>query len=234
MGARCIIEKSSIEAQMNNIIDYPSALENELLEAINPNLREKIPLIVDKFTEMCSKSTYQTFILYCNQLMLSVLRHFNTILDAVNTDSVYGDMMQQNLAFFSSADEIKTHIVKFCNEICTCIEYQFTTNRFDLVNEIKEIIEKHFSEEFFTINSVADELNYSPSYLNRLFKSVTGVGFSNYLNNIRLEKARQYLSTSIYTVSKIRRIVGFSNNGYFFTLFKKKYGLTPSQFRKMQ
>jgi AraC-like DNA-binding protein len=231
-GPRCIIKKSDIEFQMNNIIDYPVALENELIETISPNSREDIPAIVGKFINLCAQSTYQTFILYCNQLMLSVLRHFNSVLESEDTSNIYTKIMQKNLSYYSSTDDIQSHIIRYCNEICSYIECQFTSNRFELVKEMKEKVEHRFCEELFSINSIAKEMCYSPDYLNRLFRSITNIGFSNYLNNVRLEKATNYLNTSSHTVSKIGKMVGFSNNGYFFTLFKKKYGVTPNQYRK--
>lgn len=70
--------------------------------------------------------------------------------------------------------------------------------------------------------------------MGKLFKGATGQSFSEYLNNTRLDKARELLAATPDTAAKISEAVGIYNITYFSTLFKKKYGLTPSAFREQE
>ena len=56
--------------------------------------------------------------------------------------------------------------------------------------------------------------------------------YSAYVQKIRLEKAEHLLTTSPKSVEEIADIVGYHNKGYFYKIFQKRYGMTPSQYRK--
>ena len=81
-----------------------------------------------------------------------------------------------------------------------------------------------------TLNEVADKLNLNPSYLSWLFKTEVHVGFSEYLNDYRLEKSRKMLSQNKYDIKEVVEQCGFGGYSYFFNLFKKKYNITPKKY----
>lgn len=83
-----------------------------------------------------------------------------------------------------------------------------------------------------TINDMADECGYSASHFMRWFKDVTGSGFTNYLIEYRLNKAALALKESDDTILYIAEKNGFDNLSNFNRLFKKKFEMTPSQFRQ--
>ncbi|PSL40350.1 AraC family transcriptional regulator [Planomicrobium soli] len=99
------------------------------------------------------------------------------------------------------------------------------------VQQISEWIDVHFTEEV-TLSSLAETTHSSPYHLQRSFKKVTGISPLVYLQQKRLEKAAQELTSTSRSVTEIGRAAGFSNTPYFITLFKKKTGQTPAQFRK--
>lgn len=69
------------------------------------------------------------------------------------------------------------------------------------------------------------------SYLSTLFKARTGEKFVDYLNSIRIEKAKELLAGSQRKMYQVARAVGYDNVKYFFRVFKKKTGITPEQYR---
>ena len=79
-------------------------------------------------------------------------------------------------------------------------------------------------------NLLARRLNVSPSYFGKLFKSYTGSSMSEYLTKLRIEKAHNLLLLNTEKdISQIAAEVGYSNSGYFATVFKKYYGVSPSK-----
>jgi AraC-like DNA-binding protein len=68
--------------------------------------------------------------------------------------------------------------------------------------------------------------------LAHLFKSEVGVSPQRYLNNIRLDKAREYLENGVLSVKEIASEVGISNVSRFCRSFKVRYGTTPKEYRK--
>ena len=93
-----------------------------------------------------------------------------------------------------------------------------------------EYIHQHYTEPI-NMTRVAGMVHLNPEYFCRLFKEETGRNFSNYLTNLRLNKAVALLKKSDYKVYEIAELVGYSNLSYFSTLFKKYYGISPFDFR---
>lgn len=94
-----------------------------------------------------------------------------------------------------------------------------------------EKIRDHFAERI-SIESVAEELGVSASYLSRKFKETTNDTFLELLNEHRIQQSVKLLSTGRYRVSEIGEKVGFNEYKHFYAVFKKHTGLTPSDFIK--
>ncbi|HOO28537.1 MAG TPA: helix-turn-helix domain-containing protein, partial [Lachnospiraceae bacterium] len=79
---------------------------------------------------------------------------------------------------------------------------------------------------------VANHVYLSPQYFSKLFKKVTGIGFLNYLTNIRLNHSLLKLSQSDDTILKVAVSNGFANSKAYSIAFKKNFGVLPSAYRK--
>lgn len=89
-------------------------------------------------------------------------------------------------------------------------------------------MELHFREKI-TLDEIAKQGGYNPSYFSRLFKKITGETFVARLNSLRLEYACMLLSKGC-SVSYACFESGFSSSSYFFTAFKNKYNVSPSEY----
>ena len=92
-------------------------------------------------------------------------------------------------------------------------------------------INEHFSENI-TLGTVADEVFLSHAYFSRLFKSETGMTFSEYVNYVRVEESKKYLLDLEYNISEVATAVGFSDQSYYTKVFKKREGISPGQYRR--
>lgn len=81
------------------------------------------------------------------------------------------------------------------------------------------------------VKDIASAVNLHPGYLHRIFKTYTGRTITDYLNVLRMEKARMLLAQSDIPVAEIADYVGVSSRQYFHLLFKKYSGLTPVEYR---
>lgn len=83
------------------------------------------------------------------------------------------------------------------------------------------------------MNDIAMKLGYSKEYLYRIFRKEMDISVNNYLQNVRLEKAKEYMSeTGKYKIYEICEMVGYEDQVYFSKLFKKKYKISPKDFQK--
>lgn len=107
------------------------------------------------------------------------------------------------------------------------------TDSHSWIRSIKSFCEKNYAEPI-SITMASDMLHVSPSYFSTLFKRETGENFTAYVTNLRLNKARELLISTKRNVSDIAIEVGYSDYYYFTKVFRKYYGITPTQYRQSQ
>jgi two-component system response regulator YesN len=100
-----------------------------------------------------------------------------------------------------------------------------------VIKRAKEFIHDHFMDDIL-LEDVTEQIFMNPAYFSRLFKQETGENFSDYLIKIRMEKAIEYLKMPQYKIYEISAKVGYRNIKYFYKLFKKYTGLTPTEYRE--
>ncbi|MBT2654590.1 response regulator [Bacillus sp. ISL-18] len=83
-----------------------------------------------------------------------------------------------------------------------------------------------------TLTEAANYVNLNPSYLSKLFKDKTEQNFVDFVLKIRMNEARHLLVSTSLRVSEIADRLGYSDITYFSNLFKRKTGVTPSEYRK--
>lgn len=87
--------------------------------------------------------------------------------------------------------------------------------------------------EMITLEDMATLCNVSSSYFSKLFKKIVGENFANYINKVRIKKAKEFLEATDTPVMNIALDLGFDDCGYFIKVFKKLEGITPSNYRKL-
>lgn len=93
-----------------------------------------------------------------------------------------------------------------------------------------QFIQRH-THETIQVNDVAKHIKRSRSYITLKFKEELGFDISSFIMCCKLEEAKSLLTYSEKTLGEISSYLGFSSQGYFQNVFKKKYGLTPMQYR---
>ncbi len=94
-----------------------------------------------------------------------------------------------------------------------------------------QFIGQHYMDDISAAD-IAKAAGYSPNYLSRRFREAAGIGVHEYLMFIRLQRAALELVSTDDSVTEIALRCGFSDGNYFKDAFKKKYGVTPSKYRK--
>jgi two-component system response regulator YesN len=112
------------------------------------------------------------------------------------------------------------------------ISNQGGSGAFVLACRAKRIIEEYYSDPSLSLSGLAERLKVSYGYLSMVFSRITGVGFSAYLMEIRMEKAREFLRRRTLKIYEAASLAGFSNVRYFSDAFKKRYGLSPAAYAK--
>ena len=100
-----------------------------------------------------------------------------------------------------------------------------------LAEQAKKLIEGQYDREI-GIAQIADQLRVTPNYLSSVFHEQTGMKFTRYLTDLRIQKAKALLSASTMTVKEIAAKLGYSSGRYFSGLFRQETGISPTDYMK--
>mgnify|MGYP001156652895 CR=1 FL=1 len=99
-----------------------------------------------------------------------------------------------------------------------------------IIDSVNRYVEAHLQDDL-SLTRVAGLVFHSPTYFSKLYKKVTGTGFSEYVMERRLQKGAELLRTTNLKVGEVAASVGFESVAYFIRAFKKKHSVTPQEYR---
>lgn len=131
--------------------------------------------------------------------------------------------------YIKTAEFIRDFIVEFYNNtVKNKREIHWMVSQ--LINYINEYYDK---ENNMSLSRLSKLYYFDENYIGRVFKKQTGKTFSQYLNGIRLKRSLDLLLNTDRAIIDIAFAVGFNNVTYYNRLFKKRFGVSPSQYRKI-
>jgi two-component system, response regulator YesN len=100
----------------------------------------------------------------------------------------------------------------------------------EVIAGVHEYIGRHYQSDI-RVEELAERFYFSKEYLTRLFRNQYGCAIYEYVLQLRMNNAREYLLDSGLTIQEIAEKMGYSSANYFGKAFKRRYGQTPSEFR---
>ena len=215
---------------------YPSSLEKSLLESVKLGNRKAIREETSMWIAKMAQADYEQAMQYTKFLLLAMIRDFDAIADvwSIDPNELYRSL--DALEQVETLDDMESLLLDFCDRIVTIMEESrnnaAAVKNEQTIEEVKAFLDQRFADPTLSLELAAEKVGLSSGYLGKLFKSVTGTTFNEYVTHVRLERAKTLLLGTNETVAQISERVGIYNVPYFTTLFKKKFGITPSQFRE--
>ncbi|MDK8642126.1 response regulator [Niallia taxi] len=100
-----------------------------------------------------------------------------------------------------------------------------------VIEGVRQYLDQHYANEI-SLTFLSDLFHINSTHLSETFKNQVGLNFSDYLLNIRMEKAKEFLKDKQLKIIDVANLVGYTNSGYFSTVFKKHFHQTPVYFRQ--
>lgn len=216
--------------------DFPITQEKLLLDSLKLCNLEKAKTAYLKITKIISNYSY-------NNIMTSIMYLVFTIYNNVGNDkksnaitltTVFEDFMSK-IGTFELLEEINDVFFKLFEEIIHALnQSQSTNNRTEsIAKNVITIIKDNFSDKTLCLNIIADSLSMSSVYLGKLFKETNSKSVAEYILDTRMDNVKHLLDTTNLSTKVILEKSGFEQSNYFYTLFKKYYGVTLSNYRLM-
>ncbi|CAN7762229.1 AraC family transcriptional regulator [Paenibacillus sp. LjRoot153] len=216
---------------------YPAAMERKIIDAIKLCQPKTIQKEITEWTTLLSRSGSPSLTLqYATFLHLAITREFESIVEWWDTDPQELYLAMNELPQKETLDEIQTMIQLFCIRIVGMIEENkkglAALKNSKVIEEIKQYLQQNYHEPNLSLEIVSDQVGLTSGYIGKMFKSMVGTSFNDHVTHIRMKQAKTLLTGTSDTVAQIGERVGIYNVSYFSTLFKKKYGVTPSLYRE--
>jgi len=135
----------------------------------------------------------------------------------------------EGIEFISSFKILIPNLIDIYKE-CICLRNLHIED--DFMKQISSFIKTNIDNDL-SQRSVAEKFSISQSHLSRIFKEGMGVNFSDYVINTKFERASELLiEEKDETITQIAKKLGYLDLPYFSKLFKERYGMTPTRYRK--
>jgi len=229
----------------NTIVNYEGMIErsSNVNHKLNIDYRKLDNLLLSDSEEECIQTLNDSFLKIQNQPNISVQELKSLIAEilfhVLGSDGSRSDLFEEsensyilyNILNMSSIDDIKSWLIDIStNKIRMKIEKSKNLN--PIAKSVLEYVKGHYNEEI-SLKTLADKFNVNPTYCGQIFKHETGMLFTEYLCNYRIDLAKQIISETNMKSREVASKVGFSNSNYFANVFKKKVGVYPTKYKKL-
>jgi two-component system response regulator YesN len=146
-------------------------------------------------------------------------------------------LMEASLPFsksesFLTVDRLFSECLDMFKAIANIVNTSRQSNMGSSVEKIMNLIESEYEQDI-SLDLLADRFQLSTAYLSRLIRKETGKTFMENLTDVRMEQAKYLLGNGTKKVYEVGTLVGYKDLSYFIQVFKKKFGMTPNEYKEL-
>lgn len=217
------LEKQRVVQMVSRLDDGLQNFNQADIQNALGNLREIVSHV---------KSMHDLFILetYCSisSRLLGYIKKLNL------TDKIafrISIMNLYNVSLHESWDEAFAYLNRVVDSIFDLREQSMESKNEAVINKVKAYIYSHLDGDT-SLYILAEHVHLSPEYLLRVFKQKEDITILQYINDLKLEKAKELLQDTQMQMKEIAVRLGFTSAGYFGRFFKSRMGITPHMYRE--
>lgn len=214
---------------------YPYDLETKLQQALLhtdkeecfDTIRQITRTVIDK--KLSKANIQQLFFQLSGEIVKTLVQTRGDMAAVFGSRAAYADA----LARADTLQDMEAYLLDMCGRI---IAYH-REKRSRMTDVTLQLATDYMNANFnknISVDTVAEHVERSSSYLSRIFKEATGMTINDYLIQLRIKRAMELLGQLHVTIEEICREIGYANVSYFNKIFKARTGLTPGQYRQQQ
>ena len=171
------------------------------------------------------------------KIVMSLILSFFTLIDneAVGEIGILG-FHQDYVSTVDSLEDVKSLMLftsTFISQAEKSVRSKLNEADFSPVEKAKRFIGSNYQKVSISLSSVAEYVGLNERYLSTLFSREEGETFISYLTTLRMQKAKELLKGTAFKVYEVAQMCGYQNSEHFNKTFKKLYGVSPTEYRKM-
>ncbi|MGM0874732.1 MAG: response regulator transcription factor [Bacillota bacterium] len=214
------------------IFEFSSDFEKKLINAIENVNHDAFKNNIYSILGGTNNQSIMSFSFVANRVLFllgSLARKYD--IDTIEINKTIWNC-QQSIWELNSQGRVIEQLIHLAHSIIEKVnEARCSSNGTAIVENVRRYLDKHYASEI-SLTTLSEQFHINSAYLSEIFKNNIGQNFSDYLINLRMENAQAFLKDKQLKIIDVAHLVGFSNSGYFSTVFKKHFGQTPVEFRK--
>lgn len=209
-------------------LDFSMKLTHYTISGDEKKLRDELGRIMKSYIINNNLPLYLQHLLL-NELQIVIFRTLGRIEIEEKEYRKYYDVLEKNQNT-SLLEQISTTLNVF-KEVCHYVSTKNQSMNCErLIDSIKSYIDENYTDDSLSLTSVADTFSISEPYLSSVFKECMNINFSTYVEQVRIDKAKELLATTM-TITEIAEKVGYYSANSFSRAFKRVMGITASSYR---
>ncbi|TCW32616.1 AraC-like DNA-binding protein [Thermohydrogenium kirishiense] len=231
-GDGSIIFYDDIKGRSDVKYFYPENKVKEIIAALITGKSDRSMSIYIEIMNELRKCDYEVFQIYSSFLFLEISQGIKNAKVLAKNDWVEKlEAIVTEFGSFETLGDFNEAVFKIFDGIADSYK-NFSSSKYDnIVKKIVKIVETRYGDMNLSVDSIADNIGLTASYVTKIFKQHTGKTVIEYINEKRIEMAKLLLRETTDSISVIAEKCGFANVTYFHRSFKKVVGITPNQYR---
>nr|WP_312290508.1 response regulator [Clostridium chromiireducens] len=234
LGTGKAIYIDDVEPDNSIQLQFDEQEERAMLNAIKISSEDEIAITIENLFKKIEDLLlpFNQYRIYFMEIITSILKLVQTY--NLDVEELFGKNFDcySFLEGFNSINEVREWFVQKAVKVNIYIKRERINSSMLLIEKAKQYIKDNYSDYDVSVEKLCSELHVSPTYFSTIFKRETGMNFVNYLTTLRLEEAVKLLNTTDDKTYMISEKVGYPEANYFSYVFKKKFGVSPSKYRK--
>ena len=233
MGGGRVIYIGDLEPQSAAELSFEEEDQRKLSAAIKLGTPEQVEDVVRELMERLrqtglSLSKCHLFLLELVICLIRLARSGGLAVEQVFGANFTGAV---SISDFSSLEVLGRWLGERCLKLHELLGRQRTDSAWKLVEQAKDYIAAHYTDEQLSVESLCSHIHLSPTYFSTLFKREVGMSFTAYVTQVRMDEAVRLLRETDEKTYRIAEQTGYSDPNYFSYVFKRRFGVSPSKFR---
>ncbi|MGM7723319.1 response regulator transcription factor [Metabacillus sp. Hm71] len=211
------------------IVEFSSSVEKKLVNSIENVNHDEFKKNMESILGESHNHSMMSFSFVANRILF-LLGSLATKYDLDTNEMIW--TCQQRIWELNAHKRVMEQLIELAELIIEKVkDARYSSNGLVIVENVRRYLDKHYASEI-SLTTLSEKFHINSAYLSEIFKQHVGKNFSDYLVELRMTNAREFLKDEQLKIIDVAYLAGFSNSGYFSTVFKKHFGQTPAEFRK--
>lgn len=219
---------------LKSLYDFPLQMEQKLINCVKAGDFESSQEVINEIYEKnLLEASPSLIVIKC--LMFDLISTMFKTMNEINgfCDNRFLEELDpiNRLTECTTVFDMKKNLIYILSMVCQYINDNRKNDHRNIKDNVIEYVNQNYNNVNLNISAIAEQFNITPAYLSKIFKEQSNIALMDYINEVRLKKAKELLKNKKSNVSDIAAAVGFQNTNTFIRVFKKYEGITPGKYK---